>query len=487
MKSDFDIDLIDVLRERLPARHSFELFQIDDLKQIECVRRILGLSAGKTAPVFKDVGMNVNGLCVHPLEKGVQTEGGKHACLIGIGCHSRDETVPVSDRSAGEAGLQTVGECEGRPGFVSVADVDLFFEGAGFGVDIQKQVLGDSHVPGAFDLKSQRFIHIPGVLATERGQAGACEACEIRMRLHIAGEIKLVSCVGKDPELVRLRSHLGSEIGKRCESGSHIIQTIDGGVDRDHLGSTISVRVDDDEEFVARELARFDFLAIPVVDNLHRLVGIVTLDDALDVLEEEATEDAQMQAAIQPLDESYMTTPFLVLAQKRGVWLVILLAAAFLTAWVMRGYEDLQRSYLWMAAFIPLVLASGGNAGSQSATLIIREMATTEMDSRDKYFIVMRELRMALTLGGGLMALSFAVAVSMVAVPEAIVVAVTVFMMVVFGTTAGVILPLVFKRLGMDPALMSNPLIAALVDVLGVVIYFSTALALLGPVAKAVE
>lgn len=249
----------------------------------------------------------------------------------------------------------------------------------------------------------------------------------------------------------------------------------------------ISVRVDDDEEYVARELARYDFLAIPVVDNLHRLVGIVTLDDALDVLEEEATEDAQMQAAIQPLDESYMTTPFFVLARKRGVWLVILLAAAFLTAWVMRGYEDIQRSYLWMAAFIPLVLASGGNAGSQSATLIIREMATTEMDSRDKYFIVMRELRMALTLGGGLMSLSFAVAVSMVAVPEAIVVAVTVFMMVVFGTTAGVILPLVFKRLGMDPALMSNPLIAALVDVLGVVIYFSTALALLGPVAKAVE
>jgi magnesium transporter len=205
------------------------------------------------------------------------------------------------------------------------------------------------------------------------------------------------------------------------------------------------------------------------------------------VLEEEATEDAQMQAAIQPLDESYMTTPFFVLAQKRGVWLVILLAAAFLTAWVMRGYEDLQRSYIWMAAFIPLVLASGGNAGSQSATLIIREMATTEMTGRDKYFIIIRELKMALTLGGGLMALSFAVAVCMVAVPEAIVVALTVFMMVVFGTTAGVILPLIFKRLGMDPALMSNPLIAALVDVLGVIIYFSTALALLGPVAKVLE
>jgi magnesium transporter len=249
----------------------------------------------------------------------------------------------------------------------------------------------------------------------------------------------------------------------------------------------ISVRVDDDEEYVARELARYDFLAIPVVDNLHRLVGIVTLDDALDVLEEEATEDAQMQAAIQPLDESYMTTPFFVLAQKRGVWLVILLAAAFLTAWVMQGYEELQRSYVWMAAFIPLVLASGGNAGSQSATLIIREMATSEMDYRDKYFIVMRELRMALTLGAALMTLSFGVAICMVPLPEAIVVAVTVFIMVIFGTTAGALLPILFKRLGMDPALMSNPLIAALVDVLGVIIYFSTAIALLGPVAKAVE
>jgi len=249
----------------------------------------------------------------------------------------------------------------------------------------------------------------------------------------------------------------------------------------------ISVRVDDDEEFVARELARYDFLAIPIVDNLHRLVGIVTLDDALDVLEEEATEDAQMQAAIQPLDESYMTTPFFVLAQKRGVWLVILLAAAFLTAWVMQGYEELQRSYVWMAAFIPLVLASGGNAGSQSATLIIREMATSEMDYRDKYFIVMRELRMALTLGAALMALSFGVAICMVPLSEAIVVAVTVLIMVIFGTTAGALLPILFKRLGMDPALMSNPLIAALVDVLGVIIYFSTAIALLGPVAKVVE
>jgi magnesium transporter len=114
-------------------------------------------------------------------------------------------------------------------------------------------------------------------------------------------------------------------------------------------------------------------------------------------------------------------------------------------------------------------------------------MATSEMDYRDKYFIVTRELRMALTLGAALMALSFGVAIWMVALAEAIVVAVTVLIMVIFGTTAGALLPILFKRLGMDPALMSNPLIAALVDVLGVIIYFSTAIALLGPVAKVAE
>jgi magnesium transporter len=114
-------------------------------------------------------------------------------------------------------------------------------------------------------------------------------------------------------------------------------------------------------------------------------------------------------------------------------------------------------------------------------------MATREMDNRDKYFILMREFRMALTLGAALMTLSFAVAICMVPLVEAIVVAITVFMMVIFGTSAGAILPITFKRLGMDPALMSNPLIAALVDVLGVIIYFSTAIALLGPVAKAIE
>lgn len=249
----------------------------------------------------------------------------------------------------------------------------------------------------------------------------------------------------------------------------------------------ISVRVDDDEEFVAREIAKYNFLAIPVVDSQNRLVGIVTGDDALDILEEEAYEDVQRTAAIEPIDESYMLTPIPELARKRGVWLVVLLVAAFLTAFALKSYEEVARKYEWMAWFIPLVLASGGNAGSQSATLVIREIATRRISRRDKFTIFFRELKLASLLGGGLALLSFLAAVCLVDhVSQAGVVAATVFLMVVLGTVCGAMLPLFIERLGMDPALMSNPLIAALVDVLGVVIYFSAALAIMGQVAEQV-
>jgi magnesium transporter len=246
----------------------------------------------------------------------------------------------------------------------------------------------------------------------------------------------------------------------------------------------ISVRVDDDEEFVALEMAKYDFLAIPVVDNQNRLVGIVTHDDAMDILQEEATEDAQLQAAVQPLEESYLQTPLFILAQKRGVWLVILLIAALATAYAMKQFEDVQASFVWMAWFIPLVLASGGNAGSQSATLIIREMAITDLEKDDKLRILKREIQLAAMLGGCLASLSFGAAIFMVALPEAAVVSLTVFLMVLMGTVTGAMLPILFKRLGMDPALMSNPLIAALVDVFGVIIYFNAALLLLKPIAQ---
>jgi magnesium transporter len=240
--------------------------------------------------------------------------------------------------------------------------------------------------------------------------------------------------------------------------------------------SVISVRVDDDQEVVANELARYDFIAIPVVDNQHRLVGIVTHDDVLDVVQQEATEDVHRLGAVEPLEDSYLTTPLLTLTWKRGIWLVLLLGAALVTASVLRAFEKTSQQFAWMILFLPLVLAAGGNVGSQSATLIIRLLAIEQIDRSQNWQILKREFRLGLLLGGGLAVLGFGSALLFEGVEPATIVGVTVFMVVMLGTVAGAMLPLLFKSVGMDPALMSNPLIAAMVDVFGVITYFSVAL-----------
>jgi len=238
----------------------------------------------------------------------------------------------------------------------------------------------------------------------------------------------------------------------------------------------ISVRVDDDQEEVAQRLARFDFLAIPVVDAHNQLVGIVTHDDAMDVAQEEADEDAYRSGAVVPLQDDYLSTPLVTLAWKRGGWLVVLLFAAVLTALALQSLSEDLESLAWMVLFIPMVLASGGNAGSQSATLIVRALAISQIDRRESIQVLLRELVLAGLLGGGLAVLSFASAMWFVdSAAKAAVVGITVFLVVAMGTVTGAMLPLGFKRMGLDPALMSNPLIAAVVDVAGVIIYYNVA------------
>ncbi len=235
----------------------------------------------------------------------------------------------------------------------------------------------------------------------------------------------------------------------------------------------ISVRVDDDQELVANEIARYDFIAIPVVDNQNRLVGIVTHDDAADVMQEEATEDAHLAGAVQPLEDGYIATPFFELAWKRGGWLVVLLGAASVTAQLL-NYLETESTATWMVLFLPMVLASGGNAGSQSATLVIRALALDETKGKVSW-IAWREIRIGVLLGTVLALLSFLVAHWMAGREASLIVTLTVFCVVAAGTLAGAMLPLALKRLGMDPAFMSTPLIAALSDMLGVFIYYGAA------------
>lgn len=241
----------------------------------------------------------------------------------------------------------------------------------------------------------------------------------------------------------------------------------------------ISAQVDDDQESVANKILRYDFIAIPVVDADNKLVGIVTHDDAADVMQEEATEDAQMLAAVAPLEDSYLETPFLTLAWKRGVWLVILLGAASVTAHVLSFLElfyfNEKNLGNWMVVCFPLVLASGGNAGSQSATLVIRAMALHETDGKVRQ-IVWREFRIGLLLGTILGLLGFMVGYWLFHhADKAATVGLSVFLVVSLGTVWGSMLPLGLRRAGMDPALMSNPLIASISDMVGVVTYYTIA------------
>jgi len=243
----------------------------------------------------------------------------------------------------------------------------------------------------------------------------------------------------------------------------------------------ISVRVDDDQEIVAQMLAKYDFIAIPVVDNQNRLVGIVTHDDILDVVQEEANEDAFRLAAVEPMEDGYLSTPAIRIAWNRGIWLFILMVTGLATAGVLDYYKQVSDSFKWMMAFIPLILASGGNAGSQSATLVIRTIAMDALSKDDRRFLIFREIGLASLLGFGMTLLAgiFVIVIFKLTAMQSLVVCLTVFLVVMMGTVSGAVLPLLFKHLGMDPALMSNPLIAALVDVLGVVIYYNVAIMLL--------
>lgn len=247
----------------------------------------------------------------------------------------------------------------------------------------------------------------------------------------------------------------------------------------------ITVRVDDDREKVAQELAKYDLIAIPVVDNQHHLVGIITHDDVLDVMQIEATEDAHRQAAVEPLEESYLSTPILTLVHKRGVWLILLLVAAAATVSVLQKFEgDLMAVHGWLMWFLPLVIASGGNAGSQSATLVIR-MLTLEQTSREESVrLALREFLLAICLGSVMSLMTFFLAWFFWIEEEPVllnsaIVGVTVFLVVLLGTVTGAMLPLGFKKLGMDPALMSNPLISALVDFFGLLVYYIVAVSML--------
>ena len=244
----------------------------------------------------------------------------------------------------------------------------------------------------------------------------------------------------------------------------------------------VTAREMDDQEEVANKVAKLDLLALPIVNDQHHIVGIVTHDDVIDVVREEATEDAHRIAAVDPLDQTYLKTHLLTLSWKRGMWLTILFFFALMTAMALEQYDTQLKKWAWLVPFIPLVISSGGNSGSQSATLIITALSRGHVALSDWWTIIWRELVMGLLLGAGLGLMSLVVSPffsDVPAFPQSLVVPITLLLVVVSGTLTGSILPLVFERVGLDPAMMSNPFVAGIVDILGIVIYLSVAIILL--------
>ncbi len=244
----------------------------------------------------------------------------------------------------------------------------------------------------------------------------------------------------------------------------------------------ISVKVNTPSEEVSDIMDKYDLVALPVVDGLNRLVGRITIDDVVDVIREEETEVVQKMGGMEALDEPYMSVPLLQMIRKRVGWLILLFLGETLTATAMSFFEDQISRAVILAMFVPLIISSGGNAGSQASTLIIRAMALGEVTIRDWWTIIKKELASGFALGmvlgiiGFLRVVLWSIFVQSYG-PHYIMLAYTIGLslvgVVMWGTFTGSIFPIILKRFKLDPAVSSAPFVATLVDVTGLVIYFS--------------
>ena len=252
----------------------------------------------------------------------------------------------------------------------------------------------------------------------------------------------------------------------------------------------------DDREYVADTIAKYGLLAMPIVDKEMRLVGIVTVDDAIDVIQEEATEDIEIMAAMTPSDKSYMKTGVFETCRKRFPWLLVLMLSAIFSSAIITHYESAIGTYAILTAFFPMLMNTGGNAGSQSSVAIIRAMSLDEIGKRDFFRVVWKEFRVSLLCAVGLgavcflktMAIDFRFALEETLPNGAIqnnlmislVVSITACCAVIFAKFIGTILPMGAKKIGLDPAVMASPFITTIVDTVTLVIYFAIASQVLG-------
>ncbi len=314
-----------------------------------------------------------------------------------------------------------------------------------------------------------------GLMTTEflalRRRMTAAEAIDAIRRWHPSEEtiyyLYVVDRFGRLCGVVNLRQLIV------CDPRTLIMDILDPEV--------ISVQADVDQEEAARIMKRYDLLSLPVVDSHEILLGVITFDDVIDVLEEEATEDIQRLGGAEPLERAYLDASPLTITRKRIGWLLLLFITATLTGSVMRLFEHELEAVVSLAIFIPLLIGTGGNAGSQTTSTIIRSLATGDIEPGDAFRVWWHEARVGILLGTGMAIAAYVRAITWEPNADlALTVSIAILALVLWATGVGSILPLVAAKLGIDPALVSGPLMSTLVDATGLLIYFSIARLILG-------
>ncbi|MBP3701738.1 MAG: magnesium transporter [Lachnospiraceae bacterium] len=369
---------------------------------------------------------------------------------------------------------------------------------AGFSDQELKEVLDELYVDDAVDIIEEmpasvvkRMLkqsdpemrrHINEILKYPDDSAGSLMTIEyisLKADMTVSESFVRIRRIGEDKETINILyvtdkdRHLIGVLSIR-----NLVLADPDDLIRDIMETNItSVTTLTDKEEVAQQLSRYDYLAMPVVDQENRLVGIVTIDDALDVLQEENTEDIEMLAGITPTDKPYIKTGIIETYKKRIPWLLILMISAAFTGAIITHYENALGAYVVLTAFIPMLMSTGGNAGSQASVSIIRGLALDEIDYSDTIRILLKELTVGTICGITLAVANFAklMLFDRLTFAVSIVICGALLMTVVAAKLIGCSLPILAKRLGFDPAVMANPFITTLVDAISLIVYFQIA------------
>lgn len=321
-----------------------------------------------------------------------------------------------------------------------------------------------------------RFLSFP---EGSTGSVMTAEFLTLRKTLTVENAIRKIRAQGEDKETVHV-VYITDE--NRVLEGTLDLSELIFAPPDVPIGALMNTNViyavtTEDQESAAEKIARYDLLALPVVDSENRLVGIFTVDDAMDVVKEEATEDIEKMAAITPTDKPYLKTGVFSTYIKRVPWLLLLMISATFTGAIITHYEDALGAYVVLTAFIPMLMDTGGNAGGQASVTVIRGLSLGELQMRDWFLVVWKELRVALLCGASLAAISFGklLLLDRVGVAVAATVSITLLATVLVAKLIGSALPIFAKRIGLDPAVMASPFITTIVDALSLLIYFRIA------------